>query len=311
MKPKYDTLWKGMMEEVIKDLLLFVEPGIGEVLNLERGFEFLDKELTEIYPEPEKPADVRVVDKLVKAYYRDGSESWMLLHMEVQGNYQKDFAKRMFEYYARLFSKYGRPIAAIAVFTGQDGKAMPGRYEDLCLWTRVNYEYKTLNIADYPDSDLEASTNPFAAVVMVAKEVLLKVREAENETDNILLEHKLKVVRLLKEKMTIYGEEKTAAILTFLNNYVSFKTPEINRKFMEQPDEIFGKKNTMGIIEQLAEIKHQEGVEEGVEKGIEQGKEESVRLFLAHTEFSPEKIAELVGVPVSLVEKVKKELSAK
>ena len=102
-------------------------------------------------------------------------------------------------------------------------------------------------------------------------------------------------------------EEKTAAILTFLNNYVSFKNPEINRKFMEQTDEIFGKKNTMGIIEQLAEIKHQEGVEEGVE----QGKEESVRLFLAHTEFSPEKIAELVGVPVSLVEKVKKELSAK
>lgn len=107
---------------------------------------------------------------------------------------------------------------------------MLGRYEDLCLWTRVNYEYKTMNIPDYPDGDLEASKNPFAAVVMVAKEVLLKVKEAGDESDNILLEHKLKVVRLLKEKMAIYGEKKTAAILTFLNNYVSFKNPEINRK---------------------------------------------------------------------------------
>lgn len=62
----------------------------------------------------------------------------------------------------------------------------------------------------------------------------------------------------------------------------------------------------MGIIEQLAEIKHQEGVEEGIEKG----KEETVRLFLANTEFSPEKIAELVKVPISLVRKLKKQLSA-
>ncbi|HXB35781.1 MAG TPA: hypothetical protein VNV35_20285 [Puia sp.] len=67
----------------------------------------------------------------------------------------------------------------------------------------------------------------------------------------------------------------------------------------------------MGIIEQLAEIKHQEGVEEGIEKGLEQGKEESIRLFLAHTEFSPEKIAELVKVPISFVEKIRNELSAK
>jgi hypothetical protein len=60
---------------------------------------------------------------------------------------------------------------------------------------------------------------------------------------------------------------------------------------------------TMGIFEQLAEIKRQEAIEEG--------KEETVRLFLANTEFSPEKIAELVKVPVSLVQKIKQELSEK
>lgn len=48
MKPNYDILWKGIIEEVIKDMLQFAEPGIGDVLDLERGFEFLDKELSEI-----------------------------------------------------------------------------------------------------------------------------------------------------------------------------------------------------------------------------------------------------------------------
>jgi len=59
----------------------------------------------------------------------------------------------------------------------------------------------------------------------------------------------------------------------------------------------------MGIIEQLAEIKRQEALEEGNVK--------TVRLFLANTEFSPAKIAELVGVPISFVERLMKEKKAK
>jgi hypothetical protein len=97
MRPKYDILWKGMIEEVMEDLLLFVEPGIGKELDLDRGFIFLDKELAEIYPEPDQPANSRVVDKLVKTSLRDGSEHWMLLHIEVQAKNNKDFARRMFD----------------------------------------------------------------------------------------------------------------------------------------------------------------------------------------------------------------------
>jgi hypothetical protein len=303
MKPKYDILWKGMIEEVIEDLLLFLEPDIGKELDFERGFEFLDKELAEMHPEPDKPSNTKVVDKLVRIYFRDGRERWVLLHLEVQGNNDKDFARRMFEYYIRLFTKYGHPVVAIAIFTGKDGKKIPAMYYDHCLWMRSRYEYKTLNIADYSDEILMASRNPFAAVILVAKEVFLQVKGSDKERDELLLEQKLLMVRLLKEKRSVFGEKKTRAILAFLNNYVTFKKSEINSKFRAQTDEIFGKKNTMGIIEQLAEIKRQEALEEG--------KENSVRLFLANTEFSPEKIAELVGVPVALVKKFKKELSAK
>ena len=137
--------------------------------------------------------------------------------------------------------------------------------------------------------------------------MLLQVKGTDDERDFVLLEEKTRMVKLLKEKMTVFGEEKTNAILAFLNNYVVFKNPEINLIFMKRTDVIFEKENTMGIIEQLAEIKHQEGLKEGEEKGLEK----AVRLFLSNTEFSPEKIAELVGVPVALVEKVKKELDRK
>jgi len=60
-------------------------------------------------------------------------------------------------------------------------------------------------------------------------------------------------------------------------------------------------------MEQWAEIRHQEGREEGKEEE----RKEFVRSLLANTEFSPAKIAELVGVPIALVRKIKKLLSAK
>ena len=67
----------------------------------------------------------------------------------------------------------------------------------------------------------------------------------------------------------------------------------------------------MGIIEQLAEIKHQEGKDEGRQEGREEAMDVAVRAFLSHTEFSPEKIAEFVKVPVSFVERIKSEVSTK
>lgn len=116
------------------------------------------------------------------------------------------------------------------------------------------------------------------------------------------------MVRLIKERTPDWGEKKANAILIFLNNYVSFQNPETNRIFMEQTDVIMGKKNTMGILEQLAEIKAAEALEEGKELGKAlgrlEGKEETIRIMLKATDFPPEKIAGLVDVPVSLVKKI-------
>jgi len=311
IRPKYDTLWKGVLEEVMKDLLLFVDPNVEKELDLERGFQFLDKELTELCPEPEKPAHTRVVDKLVKVFLRNGSERWMLLHIEVQGKSSKEFPLRMFEYFARLFIKYRQPVAAIAVLTGKVSNKRQGVFEERYLWSHTLYEYKTMCIADYSDEELLASMNPFAAVVMVAKQVLLNAKGTEKERDNILFEQKISMVKLLKERMAVFGEKKTRAIMVFLNNYVVFNTSEINRKFTTRTDEIFQIKNTMGIFEQLAEIKHQEGLQQGVQQGIREGLEQAVKSMLSNTKFSPKEIAEMVGVPLSMVRKLKSELTKK
>src|SRR5258708_2856155 len=118
---KQDILWKGIIEEVFDDLLRFVFRNADEVFDLQRKFVFLDKELAELHPEPEKPSSTRLVDKLVQVYRKDGRAEWLLVHLEVQGKAEADFPERMFRYYYRIFDSRRRPITAVAIFTGADG----------------------------------------------------------------------------------------------------------------------------------------------------------------------------------------------
>ena len=71
---------------------------------------------------------------------------------------------------------------------------------------------------------------------------------------------------------------------------------------MEYTDQIFKRENTMGILEQLAEIKHQEGVDEGIEQ--------TVRSAIVNTNLTNGEIAKMLDVPISLVKKIRAELKS-
>jgi hypothetical protein len=104
MRHNKDILWKGLLEWVFDDLLRFVYPNADEVFDMQKGFGFLDKELAEMYPEPEKKTDVRAVDKLVKVFRKGGGEEWILTHIEVQDYTKRKerpfFPERMFRYFS-------------------------------------------------------------------------------------------------------------------------------------------------------------------------------------------------------------------
>ena len=310
MRHNKDILWKGLLEIVFDDLLRFVFPNADQVFDLQREFAFLDKELAEMYPEPEKESDVRVVDKLVKVFRKDGEEEWLLVHIEIQDKTKArdrpHFPERMFRYFYRCFDRYRKPVAAIAIYTGPDGRRLPDCYEYQFMQTSLKYQYNTLCILDYPDEELGRSDNPFAWVVLAAKKALLKGKDLDNK----LLAGKLFIFRKLYEG-GLMGKTKMQAILMFLDNYVRFEKTETNRIFRNEIDKITGKINTMDIFEQVAEMKRQEGLEEGRQEGLEEGLERSVRALLAKTEFSVEKIASLIGVPVTFVSKLAKEVRSK
>ena len=300
---KSDILWKGIMEEVFDDLLRFIFPDADQDYNMERGFEFLDKELAEMYPEPDKETDTRFADKLVKVFNREGQEEWVLLHIEIQGDTSKrlQFAERMFRYFYRILDRYRKPVSAVAIFTGQDGKKMPDRFEYEYRKTRLLYEYHTISILDFTDKALAESNNPFALVVLAAKTSLLEGKIPEIE----LLERKLLIASKLSAKG--FSREKIRAIFTFLESYVLFDDPEMNRIFRERIDHLENNDNNMGILEAVKQIAKEEGIEEGLEKGSQL----FVENLLKGSEFPVEKIASLANVTIDFVNKIKSSLEAK
>ena len=98
---------------------------INWLINMQKGFDFLDKELTEMYPERDKRSDTRFVDKLVRVYKPDGRQECLLIHVEVQGQTDTHFPERMFRYYYRISDRFKMPVTTIAVFTGSNEKTFP------------------------------------------------------------------------------------------------------------------------------------------------------------------------------------------
>jgi hypothetical protein len=281
------------MEEVFPDLLRFIYPDADKVYNMERGFEFLDKELAELNPQPNEEKDSRFADKLVKLYHRDGVEEWVLLHVEVQGDTQdRDaFSERMYTYFYRIRDRYpGRLVSALAIFTGQDGSRMPGKYSYEYRGTRLTYEYPTVSILDYSDEELDKSSNPFAQVIVAAKMRLQEGKVPEDE----LLNNKLLAARKLTQKG--FGMEKIRAIFNFLRNYVLFEEPETNRKF----DHLFRQTDKTSVMNTVEYLK-MEGKEEAATAFVEN--------LLKGSDFAVEKIASLANVSVEFVNKVKSQLN--
>src|SRR5881409_1875509 len=99
----YDSPWKEALEQYFPDFLAFFFPLVHAEIAWEHGYEFLDTELERVV----RDATIgrRYADKLVKVFLRAGQETWLLIHVEIQGYPDPDFAQRMFVYYYRIFDR--------------------------------------------------------------------------------------------------------------------------------------------------------------------------------------------------------------
>lgn len=292
-----DILWKATLEDLFDDFLKFFYPDAEQLFDLEKGFEYLDKELEQLFPPEQNQYAPRYVDKLVKVFTQNEAEEWILIHVEVQGYTDQDFAKRMFQYYYRILDRYDKPVTAFAIFADNNKKFHPQFYEREYLGTKVHYSYNTYKILDQDDAALEASNNPFAMAVLSAKLVLTSKKLEDQQLFDLAYDL---AKRLLSKQMP---KDKIRRVMNFLRYYLRFENQEMFTKFEQEISSLTQKSITMGIEEFLLDRAEKEGIEKGIEKGKH---EEALAIAreMKKENFPVEQIARFTKISIKEIEKL-------
>jgi len=280
---KYDSAWKEIIQQLFKDFLKFFFPKIYRAIDFSKEIHFLDKELREIDPVIKKGD--RVADILVRATFKDNTTNYIfiVIHIEVQGQQQKDFMERMFVYYYRIFDKLREkkiPVISLALLTDNNENFRPDEYKFNLLGFLHRMKIPMVKIKDFETRDemkkkLDASTNPMRMIVLAQ----LKSHQVKNAPNQEKFEVTKELIRLCYQFG--YTRETIRYILRFFELVI--RLPEMYndlRKKVLYKIEEDKKMEYVLSFERSAERRGMrkgkiKGLEQGLEQGLEKGKIEN------------------------------------
>ena len=180
MAADYDSPWKEALDLYFEPFLALLFPPIHAQIDWSRGHESLDKEFQAILREAETGR--RYVDKLAKVWTLDGAERWVLIHVEVQTAREADFPERMYVYNYRIFDRYNRSVASLAVLADDDPNWRPSEFRQSLFGCETGIRFPAVKLLDLAanEAELEASNNLFSKVVLAHLKALETRKDAAN-----------------------------------------------------------------------------------------------------------------------------------
>lgn len=286
-----DQLWKLAIENHWDDFLRFFFPKWSSDVDFSRWPDFLDKELQRL--RVRSRSRNRAVDVLMRVYMLDGTHQTVLVHIEVQAYKDDKFGQRMFQYYYRIYDKYGEVIEAIALLVDDDPDYCPSEFRQKFGDTEIMYKFPIFKLLKNPPP--YAENNLFAYVLETAW-YGLKINKLKNEN---LGELKWKLLRRMIEKGI--SKSKILSLLDFISAYLPFEKPEENDIFDRESTTFLNetKEEKMTITEFRMKLVREEGIEQGIEQGIE-----SNIITVFDKGYSVESIADLLSQPLEKVQQI-------
>lgn len=166
-----DGGWKDVIEDFTEEFFLYYFPEVHAAIDFSAPIEFLDTELRQISPDADEGK--RYADRLLKVQLRDGTEQWLYVHIEVQGETKEraeEFAERMFVYNYRIGDRYGRNVVSLAVLTDSDLAFHPAEYRRNVLGCGTLFTFPTAKLAALPPDRLDDPGNVFALISRIQLE---------------------------------------------------------------------------------------------------------------------------------------------
>jgi hypothetical protein len=260
-----DSPWKTLITLFFPQLIQLIHPELYALIDWQRGYQFLDSELRKIAPRSRTGR--QTVDKLVQVYLRDGSEYWILIHIEAQSHPDPDFEARMFTYYATLWVLYRRPIVSIAILADNDPNWRPSAFTQSLGGCRVEFNFYTVKLLDMDEEQLLNDPNPCALILAAFR------RAMRADTAEFMLASRMELVRLALDRG--YTEEQVENLIRLLE-WVMVLPEVLEERYEQFLEEVKREQNTpyLSVLERKA---LREGWEQGVQKGLQEGHEKGLQ----------------------------------
>lgn len=238
----------------------------------------------------------RIADVLVKVAYKQKSEPWLLLHLEVQGNKVKHFAHRVYTYHARIADRYALPVSNLVIFTDDNPGWQPSVYKYRAPGFELRATYATAKLLAYEShyAALQASDNPFAIVILTH---LAAMRA--NHKQALRVESKISLMQHIYCIAKKYAKERRW--VQEVINFIDFIFPLVGEDAVKYHDQLIKieEETQMTYIESLEQMAKQQGIEEGMQQGMQQGIEKGIKkiiISMVKKGFPDEMIRELSGL---------------
>jgi hypothetical protein len=264
-RPDYDSPWKEAIEQYFEAFLAFFFPRVHADIDWDKGYEFLNTELERVVRDA--TLGRRYADELVKVFLRDGTETWLLIHIEVQGYPERALNQRLYVYNYRIFDRYGVDVVTLVVLT-EDIPASHTRPYRRARWGwGVLFRFPVARVRDLGRdwAALEQSRNPFAVVVM-AHLTARNVQEGAARK-----QAKLQLIRSLYTMG--YSREEILALFRFID-WLLVLPAALEQEFWEEFRR-FEEAQRMPYITSVERIGMQKGFEQGLQQGLQQGLREA------------------------------------
>ncbi|MBD2775962.1 cytosolic protein [Iningainema tapete] len=257
---EFDTPWKDILQRNFEDFILFFFPQVHGQIDWTRTPEFLDKELQQVVRDAELGR--RLVDKLVKIYRTGGEEAWVLIHVEVQAQEESDFSQRMFTYHYRIYDRYKRSVVSLAVLGDDRSTWRPSQFGYELFGCRLDFQFPIVKLLDYSQrlSELEASRNPFAVVVMA--------HLAAIQTSNDRLQRKQLKLDLVRRLYLLGFEREDVINLLAFVDWLLTLPQDLERVFRQEVEQLEAEQR-MRYITSFERNARREELLEGIELGLE------------------------------------------
>ena len=122
----YDGAWKEALRLHLEAFMRKYFPAEHAAIDWTCEPEWFDKELSQILSTAGRRN--REVDVVVKVRLLNGSDQWILVHLEIQTSYEADFSTRIARYNAGLTWTFGQPVVTLAILADLRRGWLPDEY---------------------------------------------------------------------------------------------------------------------------------------------------------------------------------------